>query len=72
MTKVSLSISLDIDDLETLSDVRSKYHQKNFSHAIHTVIKQWQMFIDERQKKLLLSNDSPQKGKKLLNPQVMA
>jgi hypothetical protein len=50
MPKVTLSISVDLDDLEILSEIKGKYHLKNHSQAMHTLIKQWSMFIDERQK----------------------
>lgn len=48
MPKVTIGISIDLDDLEILNEIKRKYHQKNLSHALHTLMKQWSIFIDER------------------------
>jgi len=70
MAKVTQSISLDLDDIELLNEIKARYHQPNLSQAIHTVIKQWQMFIDERKKSQQTTKDLPMKRPG--NPQVMA
>jgi hypothetical protein len=48
MTKAIIAVSLDLDELELLSEIKSRYHQKNNSQALHTIIKQWQMMVEEK------------------------
>lgn len=48
MTKVIIAVSLDLDELDLLTEIKSRYHQKNNSQALHTIIKQWQMMVEEK------------------------
>jgi len=50
MSKVTIGISLDLDDIELIDEIVRQYHQKSRATAIHLIIKQWQMFAEEREK----------------------
>jgi len=64
MTKVTQSISLDYEQVELLSDVKVKYHLKNNSQAISLIIRQWQMFLEDKVRQKL----AEQPKKKPSNP----
>jgi len=78
MAKVTLAISIDLDDLELLSEIKSKYHVKNHSQALNLIIRQWQSFMEDRAKQ----QESIRENKKIptladkyklkqMNPMVM-
>lgn len=69
MAKVTIGISLDLDDIEIIDEVGRKYHQKSRAQSVHTIIKQFQMLAGERQKQQELNKKSP--GKLLINPQCL-
>lgn len=48
MTKTVIAMSIELDELELLSDIKRRYHQKNLSQAMNTIIKQWQMMTESR------------------------
>ena len=50
MVKCQIAIYLDMDQLELLDAVKTQYHLKSISMSVETIIKQWQMFIDQRVK----------------------
>jgi hypothetical protein len=60
MAKVTVAISIDLEHLELLTEIKSKYHLKNHSQAIRTIIKQWQMFIEERKIITTAPKEKPQ------------
>jgi hypothetical protein len=67
MTKVTQSISLDLDEIEIINEVKTKYHAKNTSRAISILIKQWQLFVEDRARNRENVKDKP---KKPINPLV--
>ena len=65
MTKAQIAICLEMDNIELLSEVRTKYRLKNLSKAVDLIIRQWQMFLEEKQRQKL-----QEKEKKPINPMV--
>jgi len=53
MSKAQIAVCLEMDHIELLTEIRTTYHLKNLSKAVEVVIKQWQMFIEEKQREKL-------------------
>ena len=69
MSKVQVAIMLDFDNVELLRQVQQQYHLKTFGNAIEVIIKQWQLFIDERKRQRELVEKTPKKPcNPLVNP----
>jgi hypothetical protein len=66
MTKAQIAVCLEMEHIELLSEIRTKYHLKNISRAIEVVIRQWQMFLEEKQRQKMA--EMPKK--KPINPMV--
>jgi hypothetical protein len=66
MVKVTQSICLDYEQVELLSDVKVKYHLKNNSQAVSLIIRQWQMFLEDKIRQKM----AEQTKKKPINPMV--
>jgi metal-responsive CopG/Arc/MetJ family transcriptional regulator len=69
MSKVAIGISLDLDDIELIDEIVRSYHQKSRAQAIHTIIKQWQMYAEERtkQRELIKENKKKQPSNPMVN-----
>jgi hypothetical protein len=70
MSKVTIAISVDEDTIELFSELKVRYHLKNNSAVIRMVVRQWQMFLDERQKIRESMIKKQEKEKKPSNPMV--
>lgn len=69
MTKVQLNFCIDIDHLEVLADVKSRYHLRNHSEAVRLIINQWRKFIQTQAEMQKTVKENPKK--RLINPQVI-
>ena len=48
MPKVTIQISMDLSKVELLSEIKSRYHLKNYSTAIELIINQWVRFMEQQ------------------------
>jgi hypothetical protein len=70
MTKVTIGISLDLDDIEIIDAIVRKYAQRSRAAGIHIIIRRWQQLEDERQKTVQAIRIAEKNNKKLSNPMV--
>jgi hypothetical protein len=66
MSKAQIAICLEMEHIELLSEIRTKYHLKNMSKAVEVIIRQWQLFLEDKQRQKLAA----QPQKKPINPMV--
>ena len=64
--KAQIAICLDFEQIELLSEIRSKYHLKNLSAAVDVIIRQWQLFLEQKQREKIAATPP----KKPINPMV--
>jgi hypothetical protein len=77
MTKTTIAISIDLDQLELLSEIKIKYHLKNLSKSVDCIIRQWQMMLEQKKNEQIAAQaqkkeELPDKYKtrKPVNPMV--
>lgn len=70
MTKVQTAIMLEFENLELLIQVKQQYHLKTIGNSVELIIRQWQLFLDDRKKQRELIKDQPKKTpvNPLVNP----
>jgi hypothetical protein len=66
--KVQIAICLKFEQVELLSEIRSKYHLKNLSAAVDVVIRQWQMFLEQKQREQIAKNPVRKPVNPMVNP----
>lgn len=66
MAKVTQSFCVEYEQMEILNEVKVKYHLKNSSQAIGLIIRQWQLFLEDKQRQKLAEIEK----RKPINPMV--
>lgn len=68
MPKVTQSICLDLDYIELLNEVKRKYHLKNMSKAMETIIRQWQMMLEQKRTEQVAAKETRKPVNPMVNP----
>ena len=68
MTRTIIAISVDLDQLELLNEIKGRYHLKNLSRAVETIIKQWQMLLEQKKQEQTAAIEKRKPVNPMVNP----
>jgi hypothetical protein len=68
MSKAQIAICLEMENIELLSEIRTKYRLKNLSKAVELLIRQWQMFLEDKQRQKLAEKEKNKPVNSFVNP----
>jgi len=67
LRKYQVAIMLDFENIELLRQVQTAYHLKTMGNSVELIIRQWQLFLEDRKKAAEAQRESS-KEKKAINP----
>jgi hypothetical protein len=65
--KCQIAVYLDLDEIELLGELKTRYHHRSISQTLEFIIKQYQMLLEQRIKE---QQTIKKESKKPVNPMV--